>query len=113
MNHHFFAVLVLLPSVGFVFAILSTYYGWTKAYLAISWIPVTFYMLINLLLQMDYAQHQQTIDLQLMLESVVWTSFIQAILGIAIVTRALVKKRDWVLPAIAALLAVIPFLLAR
>lgn len=108
-----FAILLLLPSVALCYLILSTFYGAVKAYLAISWIPFSLFLIISLFGQMEYIQSFHALNFKLLLAAVGWISFVQALLGLALVVNALVKKEDWVIPAIAALITVIPFTLTR
>jgi hypothetical protein len=113
MNHTIFAVSLLLPAVALCLVILSTFYGWAKAYLAISWVPMALYLIIFMFLSMDYQPGIHTVNLNLMLKAVGWTSFIQGLVGVVITLASSIKKEDWVIPGIAALIAVLPFFLIR
>jgi hypothetical protein len=113
MNHTIFAVSLLLPAVALCLVVLSTFYGWAKAYLAISWVPIALYLVIYMFLNIGYQPDVHTMNLDLMLKAIGWTSLVQGLFGVVITLGASIKKEDWVIPAIATLLAVLPFFLVR
>jgi hypothetical protein len=103
-----FGVVVFLPSVLLIFAVLATFYRPANAYLAISWIPMTLFVVIRLFIEQGSGL-MQGVDMRLMLESVCWTSLFQGMVGVVILARAVYKKDDWITPVIATILTVLPF----
>lgn len=113
MGYLVFGILVLLPSVGLCYLSLATFYGWVRAYLAISWVPMTLFLIIYFFLHEGVVPSAQRPEVELLFEAVVWTSLIQGLIGVILVIRAFIKKEDWVVPAIASLWTVLPFFLLK
>ena len=105
-------VFALVPSLVLFYAVLSTFYRSSNAYLAISWVPAGLYLAIIMFMgqpvEFDYG-----FDLNLMLESVYWTSLFQAAIGIVLLGRALAKNEDWIKLAIATLIAGLPLFIDK
>lgn len=107
----FFYVLVVLPSVAFVFLVLSTFYGTRRAYVAICWIPLTLFLLLYVfqrLLAFDPSQAYRAKDL---LTVTGWVSLVQCGLGAGLAVRALYRGREFIGLLLAAALAGLPFIL--
>lgn len=103
--------LVLLPSMLFAYVVLTTFYGANKAYIAISWVPLTGILMIWVwMLLLDF---QQLSDewLRGLARSVGWMSVFQAGLGIGLIVRALCRRRGAFGVSIATLLSAAPFFL--
>lgn len=113
MNHTIFAVSLLLPAVVLCLVVLSTFYGWVKAYLAICWVPLALYLIVQMFLNIGYQPSNTTIDLDLMLKAIGWTAFVQGLFGVVLTLGVSLKKEEWVIPAIATLIAVLPFFLIK
>jgi hypothetical protein len=111
MSELTFAVSLLLPSMVFCYVVLSTFCGWIKAYLAISWIPLTMFLILRVFLQMEYVQNFHSATGELLLATIKWVSALQGLLGIAILGRALYVREEWVIPAIATMITILPFFL--
>jgi hypothetical protein len=113
MNDLSFAVLILLPSMAFSYMVLSTFYGWSRGYLAICWVPATLYFIVNAFLHLPDSNYLQTMELGLLLNAVIWVSFVQGALGVVLIGRAAIKKGDWISLAISTLVTLIPFLIDK
>ena len=113
MDQLAFGVFVLLPSVAFLYVSLVTFYGWVKAYLAISWIPITLFLITYMFLEGELVPANQKPVATMLLEAVAWTSLMQGLIGVVLVARAAVRKEDWVIPAIATLWTTLPFFLFK
>ncbi|MGB9177950.1 MAG: hypothetical protein WCB68_01790, partial [Pyrinomonadaceae bacterium] len=72
-----FYVLLLLPSLFFAFMMLATFYGARRAYLALSWIPVTLFLLIYEFQQLLSFQKSPSSWPADMFLAVGWASLIQ------------------------------------
>lgn len=108
-----FYVLIILPSIAFSFLVLSTFYGLRRAYFAISWIPLTAFLLLRLfqqLLAFDPIQGHRTREL---LTVIAWAGLAQCGLGLALAARALYLKHRFIGLLIVACLALLPFLLLQ
>lgn len=105
-------VFALLPSLLLCWAILSTFYRTSIAYLAISWVPAVLYFAI-VMFRNEPGQILNSYDLDLLLESVVWTSLCQAAIGIGLLIRVIFKGEDWIMLAIATLVAGVPFIVDK
>jgi hypothetical protein len=105
-----FYVFLLLPSMFFAFAALSTFYGARRAYLALSWIPLTFFLLIYGFQALLSFQHSQSSQPAEMFLAVGWTSLIQAALGVALTSRAYSRRKGYISLLLATCLALIPFI---
>lgn len=107
-----FYILLFLPSVAFVFLVLTTFYGPRRAYFAISWMPVTFSLLIYVF--QGLASFQQSPDYWLneLARAVVWVSLVQCLLGIVLTVRAYRQGGKWFGLLMTACLAGLPFLMS-
>ncbi len=85
--------LVFIPSMIFVYAMLTTFYGAKRAYIAISWLPLAFILTLWLFVQMISFQHlsnQWWIDLA---RTIRWGTSVQVGLGIGLVVRAICRRK--------------------
>jgi hypothetical protein len=108
-----FYVLVILPSIAFVFLILTTFYGTRRAYVAICWIPLTVFLLLltfQRLLAFDPSQSLRARELFIV---VAWASLVQCGLGVTLAIRAFIKKQSFVGLLAASCLALLPFILRK
>jgi hypothetical protein len=105
-----FYVLLLLPSLFFAFAVLATFYGVRRAYLSLSWIPITLFLLIYIFRQLLNFQHSQDSWPVTMFFAVGWTSLIQSIVGIVLAVRAYRRREGFISLLIASCLMIIPFI---
>lgn len=113
MNQISFGVLLFLPTVALAFLLLATLYGPTKAFLAISWVPAVFLLVIRFFrLTGSYAGIGSAFPTE-METVVVWTSLAQALLGCGLLVWAFAKKQDRGMIALATLLSALPLLLTR
>lgn len=106
-----FYVLLLLPSLAFAFMMLATFYGARRAYLALSWIPLTLFLLIYEFQQMLSFQHAPASWPAEMFLAVGWTSLVQAGMGIVLTIRAYKRREGFVSILLATCLVLIPFIL--
>jgi hypothetical protein len=103
--------LVLIPSMLFVYVVLTTFYGTTKAYLAISCVPLGYLLVIcvfQLLLEFQHLSDEWWRGLAL---TIGWASLAQAGLGIGLLVRSLYKKEEIVSLLLATFVSVCPFVL--
>ena len=105
-------VFALVPSLLLCYAVLSTFYRSSRAYLAICWVPLTLYVGIGIFLD-DPGHTLNEYNLGLMLESVCWTSLFQGALGVGLLISAIAKKEGRVTLTIATLIAGLPFIIDR
>jgi hypothetical protein len=105
-----FYVLLLLPSLFFAFGILSTFYDVRRAYFALSWIPITLFLLVYLFQQLLSFQHSPSNWPAEMFLAVGWTSLIQATLGICLAVRAYCRREGFISLLLAACLVILPFI---
>ena len=105
-----FYVLLLLPSLAFAFSMLATFYGARRAYLALSWIPVTLFLLIYLFQQLLSFQHSPESWPVEMFLAVGWTSLVQAALGLVLAGRAYRRREGFITILLATCLVIIPFI---
>ena len=103
-------VWVLLPTMLMCYALLTTFYGPIRAYVVISWIPIVLYLIARMFNAMDYRPDYRTMDLDLMIPSIVWTSLAQGALGVIVTVYAAVKKDVWLLALLATGFALLPVL---
>ena len=103
--------LVLIPSMVFLFVVLSTFYQPARAYLAISCFPVAYLLVIwafRMLLRFQHLRDEWWEDLA---TTIGWASLAQAVLGFGLIIRALYKKESTVPLLLATTLSGFPFLL--
>lgn len=105
-----FQVLFLLPSFAFVLLALTTVYGVRRAYVALCWVSVTLYVLVNILWQLSVYQTSH-VNWPGLAEAVIWTGLSQCALGVALAARAVWREESCVGLLIAACLAAAPYLL--
>lgn len=108
-----FAVFILLPSAGILFAVLTTFYGPVKAYAAISWVPLALYILVRAFMSIDYSPPNISLSQEVLLRAIVWTSLVQGILGAIVIGEAILNKRRWGMGLVATLIALVPFIIFR
>jgi hypothetical protein len=97
--------LVLIPSMLFVFAILTTFYGANRAYIAISWLPLVFMLTIwafTRILSFQHLSDQWWLDLA---DTVRWVTLVQVALGLGLVGRALWQRQAAIVVALATVLS--------
>jgi hypothetical protein len=111
MNSTRFAVFLFLPTVLFAYSVLATFYGARRAYFAISWIPLAFFLVVYSLGQLLLFQHEADNWATRFLPAVAWISLIQALFGVALAIAAHWKKQETAGLLMAAALAGLPFFL--
>ena len=111
MPSRLFIGLVLLPSMLFAYVVLTTFYGANKAYIAISWVPLTSMVVIWMFMLVLDFQHLSDEWWRELARSVGWASVFQAGLGLGLIVRALIKRRGAVGISLATLLSAAPFFL--
>jgi len=95
----------------FAYVVLTTYYGASKAYIAISWVPLTGILIIWMFMLMQDFQHLSNEWWRGLAQSVGWISLLQAGLGLGLIVRALRKRGNAFGISLATLLSAVPFLL--
>ena len=95
----------LIPSICFV--VLMTFSDSTKAYAAISLVPLALGLTVFALrsLSVEHSPGCWWLDLN---EKIVWASAVQTGLGIGLIVRAIYRRRSVVLSVVAALLTALP-----
>ena len=111
MPSRLFIGLVLLPSMLFAYVVLTTFYGANKAYIAISWVPLTYILIIWMFILVLDFQHLSDEWWRGLARSVGWLSVFQATLGIGLIVRALCRRRGAHGVSLATLLSAAPFFL--
>lgn len=106
-----FIGLVLLPSMLFAYVVLTTFYGASKAYIAISWVPLTCILIIWMFMLVLDFQHISDEWWCGLARSVGWIGLFQAGLGVGLIVRALRRHRGALGVSLATLLAASPFFL--
>lgn len=95
----------LIPSMFFAFLVLTTFYGTTRAYVAISWLPMACGLIIwmfRLMLAFGNSPDWWWRDLS---GKIAWASLIQAGLGTGLIARSVYKRQSVVALLIATLLS--------
>lgn len=101
----------LIPSMLFVYVVLTTFYGANRAYLAISWLPIALLLMIWIFrLLLDF-QHLSDEWWRGLATTIGWASLVQAALGIGLIARALSRKQRTIGLLLATSAAASPFLL--
>ena len=106
-----FIGLVLLPSMLFSYVVLTTFYGANKAYIAISWVPLTCMLMIWMVMSVLDFQYLSDNWWRGLARSVAWMSVLQAGLGIGLIVRSLCRRRGALGVSLATLLTAAPFFL--
>ena len=106
-----FIGLVLLPSMLVVYAVLTTFYGADKAYVAISWVPLTYILIIWMFMLVLDFQNLSDEWWHRFARTVGWMSVFQAALGVGLIVRALSKRKSALVVSLATLLSAAPFFL--
>jgi hypothetical protein len=100
----------LIPSMLFVYAMLTTFYGVNRAYIGISWLPIAFAFVIWLF---ELAVRFQNLSDEWWRElaaTLAWASLVQAALGIALVARSFYRREGVAGLIIATTASASPFL---
>ena len=103
--------LVFIPSMIFAYAVLTTFYGAERAYIAISWLPLVFLLTIWLFVQIMSFQHlsdQWWFDLA---RTILWVTLFQVALGVALVLRAIRQRKSAIGVSLATLVCASPLFL--
>ena len=104
-----FLIFLLVPSIAIAYVILATFYGVTRAYLALCWIPLTIFGIIYLFQQTLIFQHSPSPWPDTAFLAVGWTSLIQTVFGVLLATRAYHRQRDIMSLLLATALVLVPF----
>lgn len=104
-----FYVFLLLPSLALAFGLLSTFYGPTRAYYGLAWVPLTLFVLAWLFQQSFAFQKIADPWTGKFLLAVGWTSLVQAIMGAVLTARAYHRGKGMLGLLTATGLVVIPF----
>ena len=103
--------LVLIPSMLFVYLVLTTFYGPTRAYIAIAWLPIAFALVIwifRLLLSFQHVSDEWWRESAI---TIGWATLAQAALGVVLITHSLYQRQRIIGLVLATSAAVSPFLL--
>ena len=111
MDDTFFPAIILLPSAGFAYLSLATFYGWRRGYEAISWVPLALYLCISAFDPMREFAPASNLDFVTLLRAVDLLSVVQGVFGIGLTVRALVQHRPAALLFVSSVLAAVPFFL--
>jgi len=94
-----------------VFVILGTFYGANRAYIAISWFPITFFILIWLFRQVLAFEHVSDEWWRDLAVTLGWASLVQAGLGIGLLVRSFHNRNGTIILFLATSLSLSPFFL--
>ena len=89
-----FLVFLVLPSMAFIFAILATFYGGRRAFIAISWVPLSLFLIIYAFRWMIWFMASSDAWLLDLSRTVGVISLLQFFLGIALIVRAFARRQD-------------------
>jgi hypothetical protein len=109
LNSIIFPILIFLPSLAFAFVVLAAVYDKRKAYLALAWVPLTFFLLIRLFDRLMVFQRTASRWPETLPEVVAWISLMQFLFGLGLVFRAYRRKQNSFALLVASVLTVIPF----
>lgn len=101
----------LIPSMVFAYVVLSTFYGTTRAYMAISCFPLAYLLLTWIFQALMEFQHLSDEWWRSLAITVGWASLAQAGLGIGLIVRSLYKKEEIVSLLLATTVSASPFIL--
>ena len=111
MPSKLFVGLVLLPSMLFVYVVLASFYGASKAYIATSWVPLAYILMIWIvMLALDF-QHLSDAWWHGLARGIAWTSVFQVCLGVGLVVRAVCKRKGALGVSLATALSAAPVFL--
>lgn len=103
--------LAFIPSMLFVYVMLTTFYGAQRAYIAISWLPLALIVTIwafTRILNFQHLSDQWWLELARMIR---WATLIQVALGLGLVARALWQRKAAIAVALATILSASPLFL--
>ncbi|MEO6390333.1 MAG: hypothetical protein ABIP75_00695 [Pyrinomonadaceae bacterium] len=105
-----FLVFLLLPTMVLAYAMLATFYGPTRAFYGLAWIPLALFA-VTYFVRLSLAD-QQVPDswTSMAFLSIGWTSLLQAILGGILTARAYYRKRTIIGLLFATALVLLPFI---
>lgn len=103
--------LVFIPSMIFVYVVLSTFYGVQRAYIAISWLPPMFVLTIWLFTQIMNFQNLSDQWWRDLARTILWATVFQVTLGVVLVGRAIWQRKPAIGVSLATLLCASPFFL--
>jgi hypothetical protein len=101
----------VIPSMLFVYLVLTTFYGANRAYIAISWMPIACSLVIwmfRLLLAFQHLSDEWWRDLT---TTIGWASLVQAGLGVSLIARSLYNRQGTISLLLATSASASPFLL--
>ena len=105
-----FHVMVMLPSFAFAFLVLATFYGVRRAYLALAWVPVALFLLVNVFGNLS-AYQPSPVNWPALSQAVGWTGLVQCALGTALGARDIWRGESCVGLLLAACLTAVPYML--
>jgi hypothetical protein len=108
--HGLFIIFIFLPTVALAYVILTLFYDYAKAYIALCWVPVTLFLFIGLLGKFEAVWRKPGNLSENLTEAVVWISLLQFLFGIGLAGYAISKKQKIFFLLIASFLVVIPFI---
>ena len=95
----------LIPSMFLLFVMLTTFSNSTRAYAAISLVPLALALTVFALQALSAVEHSPDYWWPDLYEKILWASAIQTGLGIGLIVRALYRRRPIVLLVVATLVA--------
>jgi|GEM_PF-1523963 len=98
----------LIPSMFLLFAVLTTFSDSTRAYGAISLVPLALGLTVFALRSLSAVETSPDYWWPDLYEKIVWASAVQTGLGIGLIGRALYRRRPVVLLAVATVLTTAP-----
>lgn len=103
--------LCLIPSMFLTFVVLTTFYGADRAYIAISWLPITFVLVILIFRNLLAFQNLSDEWWRDLAQTIGWASLVQGALGAALLIRSLYNRKGGAILFVASSVSLVPFLL--
>lgn len=103
--------LCLIPSMLLIFVVLTTFYGANRAYIAISWLPITFVLVILIFRNLLAFQNLSDEWWRDLAQTIGWASLVQGALGVALLIRSLYNRKGGAILFLASSVSLFPFLL--
>jgi hypothetical protein len=98
----------LIPSMFLLFVVLTTFSDSTRAYAAISLVPLALALTVFALRSLSAVDHSPDYSWPELYEKIVWASAVQTGLGIGLIVWARYRRRPVVLLVVATLLTASP-----
>jgi len=105
-----FIIFIFFPTVALAYAVLSVLYDYVRAYIALCWVPVIFFLFIGLLDKLEVGWHKPEHLSETLIEGIVWISLLQFLFGIGLAGYSMWKKQSVLGLLLASGMVLIPFI---